>query len=484
MAAGKSSITKRWVWNTLCVIVVVLLGLVAVAMMLFKEQYYESVRLTMNSRATGMVNSFFNLSTAESDEAFNLRAKDFVESFNDKNIMEVWVIDRYGNVVVSSSGFSVANEKYPDYFEAKNSQDGKADWIGQTSSGEHIMSLTFMLSGSGGQQGAVRYIISLQDLDAQLWTLFLLLICLCAVILAFVTISGVFFIRSIVNPVKRINETALRITNGDLSARIEGQEYEDEIGQLSQTINNMAREINESDRMKNEFLSTVSHELRTPLTAIKGWGETLLDTPTADAALQEKGLQVIIHESERLSHLVDELLDFSRMESGNMSMRFDRFDLFQTLKEVLTAFNERALRESIQLESDVAEKNIQMHGDSNRIKQVFVNVLDNAFKYTQAGGCISVKAALAQENTAEIIISDTGCGISPEDLPHVTEKFYKANTAVRGSGIGLAVVSEIVEKHAGTLEIQSVPGKSTTVKLTFPVEQDTLENGETSPKGE
>lgn len=484
MAAGKSSITKRWVWNTLCVIVVVLLGLVAVAMMLFKEQYYESVRLTMNSRATGMVNSFFNLSTAESDEAFNLRAKDFVESFNDKNIMEVWVIDRYGNVVVSSSGFSVANEKYPDYFEAKNLQDGKADWIGQTSSGEHIMSLTFMLSGSGGQQGAVRYIISLQDLDAQLWTLFLLLICLCAVILAFVTISGVFFIRSIVNPVKRINETALRITNGDLSARIEGQEYEDEIGQLSQTINNMAREINESDRMKNEFLSTVSHELRTPLTAIKGWGETLLDTPTADAALQEKGLQVIIHESERLSHLVDELLDFSRMESGNMSMRFDRFDLFQTLKEVLTAFNERALRESIQLESDVAEKNIQMHGDSNRIKQVFVNVLDNAFKYTQAGGCISVKAALAQEHTAEIIISDTGCGISPEDLPHVTEKFYKANTAVRGSGIGLAVVSEIVEKHAGTLEIQSVPGKSTTVKLTFPVEQDTLENGETSPKGE
>lgn len=172
------------------------------------------------------------------------------------------------------------------------------------------------------------------------------------------------------------------------------------------------------------------------------------------------------------------------MESGNMTMRFDRFDLLQTLKEVLMTFKERSLRESIDLESTISQISVQMHGDENRIKQVFVNVLDNAFKYTQSGGCIYAKASLATKNTVEIMVTDTGCGISPEDLPHVTEKFYKANSAVRGSGIGLAVVSEIVEKHEGKLEIQSEPGKGTTLKLTFPVEAVQEDDGGRPPKGE
>lgn len=475
MASGKNSITKRWIVNTLCVIVVVLLGIMLVALMLFKEQYYEAVRVTLNSRATSMVQSFFDLSGGVSEEDFNLRANEYVESFNDKTIMEVWVIDRNGKVVVSSSGFSVADEKYPDYYEARTSDEGKASWIGRTRSGEHIMALTFMLSGPRGQQrGAVRYIISLQEVDRQLRTIAVLLALLVLIILAFVTISGLYFIRSIVNPVQKITETASKIAEGDLSARIEEREYEDEIGKLCETINNMARELNETNRMKNEFISTISHELRTPLTAIKGWGETLQDTPGQDAALTEKGLEVITKESERLSHLVEELLDFSRIESGNMSMRFDLFDVFSTLEEVVTAFNERSVRENKRLVSHIPEETVMMHGDVNRIKQVFFNVLDNAFKYSEAEGIITVLAAFAEENQVQISISDTGCGIPETDLPHVTEKFYKANMSARGSGIGLAVVSEIVERHQGHLEIQSQQGSGTAVLLTFPVQNTTV----------
>lgn len=474
MAAKKSGITKRWILNTLCVIVVVLLGFLLVALLLFKEQYYESVRMTLNSRATGMVQSYFDLSTVNSDEAFNLRAKEYVEDFNDKAIMEVWVIDRYGNVVVSSSGFSVENEVYPDYLSAKTAKNGRADWVGKTQSGEHVMALTFMLNGvRGQQQGAVRYIISLEDIDSQLQTVFLLLVLLALVILSFVTISGMFFVRSIVNPVQEINKTALKIAQGDLSARIETREYEDEIGQLSETINHMARELNETNRMKNEFLSTVSHELRTPLTAIKGWGETLLSTPNEDILLQEKGLHVIIKESERLTRLVEELLDFSRMESGNMSIRMEMFDVCAVLDEVLTVFQARAVRESIHLEANLPPFPVQMRGDGNRVKQVFFNILDNAFKYSDAQAHVLINAYLPNPQTFTVTVTDTGCGISQADLPHVTEKFYKANTAVRGSGIGLAVVSEIISLHGGTLHIQSEIGQGTTVTLQFPVPQMT-----------
>ena len=484
MTGKHSSITKRWVYNTLCVIAVVLLGLVAVTLVLFKEQYYEAVRMTLNSRATGMVQTFFSLSETASDEAFNLRAKAYVESFNDKSVMEVWVIDRYGNVVVSSSGFSVAGEVYPDYDAAKTSKTGKADWIGKTQSGERVMALTYMLSGEPGRaQGAVRYIISLQNVDRQLRTVFLLLLFLALVIFSFVTVSGMFFIRSIVNPVKRINETALRIAQGDFGVRVEKQEYEDEIGQLCDTINHMARELNETNQLKNEFISTISHELRTPLTAIKGWGETIMDTPRTDTQLTEKGLRVIVSESERLTELVEELLDFSRMESGNLPLRMDAFDLFTALDEVVTVFNERARRENMCFAAEIPSVPAVIYGDSNRIKQVFFNILDNAFKYNVPQGNVFVKAQVTNAKQVEAVIRDDGCGISEADLPNITEKFYKANTSMRGSGIGLAVVSELIERHGGTLHIESKQGVGTTVFVTLPI-TNTANGTNDATKGE
>ena len=299
MTRGKSSITKRWVVNTLCVIVVVLIGVTLVSLLLFREQYYGAVRATLDARATGLVRSYFSFSSGTpTEESFNMRANEYVENFNDKTLMEVWVIGSDGSVVVSSSGFSVAGEPFPDYEEALVSENGKAFWTGHTSSGEHVMALSFMLVPQNGEGGAVRYIISLADIDAQLRTLAVVLFVLCGVILILVSVSGLYFVRSIVQPVKRITETAQRIADGDLSARIADSEYEDELGRLSSTINDMARELNETDRLKNEFISTVSHELRTPLTAIKGWGETLLDSPNEDASLTQKGLKVIISESD------------------------------------------------------------------------------------------------------------------------------------------------------------------------------------------
>ena len=463
----KKSIVKRWAYTVLAstVLVIITIGILMGAFI--KNQYYDAVSMTLNSRASTMVMSYFNSLTTVSDEMFNKMAKNFVDNFSDKNVMEVWVIDKNGNVVVSSTGFSVKGESYPDYNYAKADENGRGEWIGRMKNNEKIMALTYILpDNSQGVNGAIRYIISLEDIDRQIYTIWILIGLLLVLVICFVITSGGFFINSIINPVRKINETASKIAKGDFNVSIEKHKYDDEIGQLCDTINNMAHEIGETERMKNDFISTVSHELRTPLTAIKGWGETIKIAQN-DSELVNKGLDVIVNETERLSDLVEELLDFSRMESGKLSLKKANLDIVKELTEVLEVFESRSTREGIDMIVDIPFKNIVINGDKNRLKQTFVNIIDNSFKYTPKGGF--VKISLRVNNLSVIItITDNGCGISKHDLPKIRDKFYKANNSARGSGIGLAVTDEIIKLHNGEMNIESDIGIGTTVTVTLP----------------
>lgn len=460
----KNSIVKRWALTVLAGIIILIIAIGVSIGVILKEQYYNSVEMTLNSRATTMVLSNFNSVSAISDENFNKLAKNFVDNFSDKNVMEVWVIDKNGNVVVSSTGFSVEGEIYPDYDYAKASETGKGQWIGEMQSGEKVMALTYVLSNTNG---AVRYIISLEDVDRQLIQIWIIIGVLLVVFISFVVTSGAFFINSIINPVRKINETASKIAKGDFKVSIEKYKYDDEIGQLCDTINNMAYEIGETERMKNEFISTVSHELRTPLTAIKGWGETIRSAKDNDNELIEKGINVIVNESERLTDLVEELLDFSRMESGKMTLKMAKIDIVKELTEVLEVFRERSEREGIELVVNIPHNSLSLMGDKNRLKQVFVNVIDNSFKYNKKGGSVWVSLECSNSDI-KVIISDNGCGISKNDLPRIRERFYKANNSARGSGIGLAVTDEIIKMHEGKMIIESKIGSGTTTTLILP----------------
>ena len=294
------------------------------------------------------------------------------------------------------------------------------------------------------------------------------------VIMGIIIFSNRFFIRSIITPVKEINEATKLIAQGNLDVRIEKQ-YNDEIGDLADSINTMATEIAAADKMKNDFISTISHELRTPLTSIKGWGETLtLGNQDNVDPLTQRGLKVIVSEAGRLEGFVEELLDFSRLQSGRMKLRLAKTDILAELEETLFTFIERALREGYDVRTSIPEVPSVANADANRLKQVFMNILDNALKYSRPGSKIFVKAGFVKRESkdfVQIIIADQGCGISAEDLPHVKEKFYKANVSVRGSGIGLAVTNEIVSLHGGTLDIDSVEGKGTLVTILLPLEQ-------------
>lgn len=288
---------------------------------------------------------------------------------------------------------------------------------------------------------------SLKQVDAQIFNLIFLYLIGLIIVFVIIILSNLFFIRSIIIPVQEINETTKKISQGDYSVRIE-KKYNDEIGNLCDSINSMAEEISTTDKMKNDFISTISHELRTPLTSIKGWGETL--TFGIDDSVDEitrKGLEVIVKEAGRLEGFVEELLDFSRLQSGRMNLKLAKTDIFAELDETVFTFRERAMREQIEVKYSIPEVPAIADADANRLKQVFMNILDNALKYSRAPSKIFVKAQFTKyegKSFISIAIADQGCGISKEDLPHVKDKFYKANVSVRGSGIGLAVTNEIV----------------------------------------
>lgn len=469
-------LTKRWFVQTATILIAVLLLICVVIGFFIRSYYYSSVDSKIESYSGTVVDTYFEGFTSD-DGSFEIGARAYVNDFYYKSLTEVWVLDRYGNVIISSSGFAVdSHTDIPEYKTAVSNTKTGARWTGKNSSGEHITTLTrAILDSDGSLAGTVRYLISLEDIDAQVNSWYLVIFAGFLVVVLLLLISGVVFINSIVKPIREINDTAKLIADGNYDARIDHYLYSDEVGELCGTLNDMAEKIKVTERIRNEFISTVSHELRTPLTAIKGWGETLLQIGDTDPALTQRGMGVIISESSRLNGIVEELLDFSRMQSGKINLKIEKMDILAELDETVFAFKDRAMREGIELTYNAPDLPAPMDGDSDRIKQVFVNVLDNALKYTKQGGKISASAEI-KDDKIKIMISDTGCGISEEDLPHVKEKFYKTNMTVRGSGIGLAVVDEIIRLHNGTFEIDSVLGQGTTVTMSFDIDHVEIED--------
>ncbi len=466
----KSGITKRWILTTLLVITVILLGIAVVITLSVRNYYYKTVEQKLQSMGqSSAVAEYFNGFIDVSNDTFAARAIEYAHHFSEINSAWLWVYNKDGDVVVTSTGFEAEHADDDDYIAAMNSPSGRGLGRGYLDSGEKYMALTVLLPKTGdSSNGAVRYLISLQDVDRKVIDLGLVVFMIVSLAIVLVIISGLFFIRSILVPVKKINAATRRIAAGDYSEKVDVQHRYDEISELSDSINYMTEQISRTETMKNDFISTVSHELRTPLTAIKGWTETLITVNESEDETLSQGLKVILFESERLYSLVEDLLDFSRIENGNIRLRIQKIDILAELDEAVYVLRDRANREGIDIYYSTPDVPAPASADPDRIKQVFVNIIDNAIKYTPEGGKISIVASISA-NAIIITVSDTGCGISEEDLPHVKEKFYKANLSVKGSGIGLAVCNEIVAMHNGKLDIRSKLGEGTTVEVSFPL---------------
>ncbi len=457
-------ITKRWVLNTFAVILIILCILIIAFALIVQNFYYSGIRQTLSGRASELVNIF-----SDYNNSFIDTAREYVENFPDKEMMELMVINEDGKAVINSTGFSPDNsEAMTDYEIALGSPEHYGDWHGEISSGENVMALTRVITDSSQKPvGAIRYVVSLEEADRKIF-IAISAVCLVGIlIMFFIFISSTYFLSSIVRPVREIGETAKKIAQGDFNARID-KFYDDEIGDLCDTINYMAGELGTADKMKNDFISSVSHELRTPLTAIKGWAETMQLDGFQDKPTLEKGIGIIIKETERLGGIVEEVLDFSRIQQDRMVLIMDRVDLIAELDESIYMLKERASRENKHIIYEAPEMLPIIIGDRNRLRQVFMNIIDNALKYSSSDGVVNINADHVGDDII-ITVADNGCGISAEDLPKVKQKFYKANQTVRGSGIGLAVADEIIRLHSGTLDIDSTEGEGTTVTITIPV---------------
>lgn len=469
-------ITRRWLLNTMGAILLIMVVLIGTLSLAVRGYIYNGIQQAVVGRAEELTNVFADYGR-KSPRDFITVARNYVENFPNKESMELMVFNSNGRIVTTSVGFAPDDtQPMPDYRIALASTGGPGVWTGELTSGEKVLAVTrVMRNSSGSVVGGIRYVVSLEEADKQVMMISGALILAGIVMLLFALASSYYFMKSIILPVKEIGATAKRIAQGDFNARIE-KINDDEIGKLCETINEMAVELGAAERMKNDFISSVSHELRTPLTAIKGWAETMQGGGMDDAT-SERGMGVIIRESERLSGIVEELLDFSRMQNGRMTLTMDKIDILAELGEAVYMFSERAQAEHKFLLYEEPAMLSPVLGDINRLRQVFVNVIDNALKYTAEGGTISVTAD-ERDGYIQVVITDNGCGIPQKHLPNVKKKFYKANTTIRGSGIGLALADEIMTLHSGSLEIDSQENIGTAVTIKIP----TLKNLEQKPE--
>lgn len=467
----KGTITRRWVLNNLGIIALVLLVLDVAIVYAFQSYYYSFAKQYLSTKLSS-INGVLSRYAQDADMNLSLEMRSTIENFSDKEKMELMAINTNGRVVLTSSGFTLeADASMPDYEEAM--EEGEGYWLGK-SGNETVMAMTLDISDLNTEYNAIRVVASVDRIQDNLKSLMLGVTTICLGILILLAVTGVYFIQSIVRPIKQINATTRKFAKGDFSVRIAGN-TNDEIGDLCGSINQMADELSNTENLKNEFISSVSHELRTPLTAIKGWAETM--SMGADPDTVQRGVHIIVNETERLSEMVEELLDFSRMSSGKFSLQCADMDVLAELGDAVLIYMEKAKRENIHVIYQEPEMLPFVYGDKNRIRQVFINVIDNAIKYSNRGGTITISAE-AVGGMIQVTVTDNGVGISAADLPRVKMKFFKANQTCRGSGIGLAVADEIITTHGGRLDITSELNVGTAVVITLPIQNNLQEQME------
>ncbi len=459
----------RWLSSGILLTAVIAAAVVTLYGLGVRSYYYSAVRLGLTAKAEA-ASSFFSAYMTQTYGEYYQRAYRYTESFEDRDSIILQFINTRGVVEITSYGFTAgAAPGTPDVEQALNEKT-VGSWVGQSSAtDERIMAVSApLLTQDGSVIGAMRYVTSLRLVTRQIRAATLRAAGLGALVLFAVALSNFWFIRSVTESLVELTALARRISEGAYGIQAR-KKHDDELGDLTDAINEMSVKIGETERMQTDFISRVSHELRTPLTAITGWSETMAydETISGDS---RRGIAIIAKESARLTKMVEELLEFTRIQDGRFTLNVEPLDMADELSDTLFGYSQLLEQEGVTVEYTPPETALPpVLGDPARLRQVFLNILDNAAKYGRAAGRVVVTIG-ATDRWVVICFRDYGPGIPENELPLVKRKFYKGSGKERGSGIGLSVCDEIVTRHKGRLELENVTdGHGLLVTVMLPV---------------
>lgn len=294
-----------------------------------------------------------------------------------------------------------------------------------------------------------------------------------------VVLFSILFARSLTRPLASLTRVAEQMKQGDYAQRVPLLSTQDEMGQLALTFNSMAdtiaadiAELHRQEQARRELIANIAHDLATPLTAVQGLSEAMADNIIVDPEARQETAQRIGREVQRLRRLVADMQNMTSLESGQVRLDLASLDLNSLVDETLIVIEPECEQAGIALHNDIAPTTPPVMADSDRITQVLLNLLDNARRHTPSGGSIRI-GAIRKEQFLVVTVSDTGSGIDPADLPHIFERFYRADRsrtgATGGSGLGLSIVKAIITAHGGHIWAESIRGQGTKISFTLPL---------------
>ena len=395
----------------------------------------------------------------------------FLYGFSRSTNRSILIIDKNCKIIMSSADASIYNEtaKYIDskYCQEvlKKQEDTVVGTLGEVYNIDMFTLQVPVVSGMSDEVIGAIFISmpapEMQEMQSRILKITgvsIVLVALISLLFSFVVS------RKISEPIKRIGNVAKKFAKGDFSSRVEikdGGYNITEVSELAETFNNMAFDLEQADNIRNNFISDVSHELRTPMTTIGGFVDGILDD-TIPRENQKEYLKIVKEEIVRLSGLVNSFLDITRLKNGKVSLEMTDFDINETVRRILINFESKINDKNIDVNIEFENDNCLVRADHDSIKRVLTNLLDNAIKFTDASGVITIKVNTKQQEVF-VSVKNTGCGIEESELKLIFERFYKVDRSRainrEGTGIGLYIVKDILNQHGKDIKVESREGE-------------------------